>query len=236
MKRLTTSKAIGEAKPIRGASIINKTWKEFIKEVRAEKYHSLGERLNVINTANDYFKMEKSFNTLCVDVRGFIAGIPNKLQIEGAEDWGCFGSMRGAGMFQHLIKSNDSNISKALDEIPLSGQITRTHYNNFIKHFTKALKGNCVATATRLLSMKRPDTFICFNSRNKSKLCKDFEIVQSNMDYERYWDDIIEKIFDCDWWLNRAPKNDKEKIISEARAAFLDSLYYEEKKLNKLIN
>ena len=48
------------------------------------------------------------------------------------------------------------------------------------------------------------------------------------MDYERYWDDIVERIYDSDWWQNPNPENENEEKVSEARAAFLDSLYYEE--------
>ena len=76
--------------------------------------------------------------------------------------------------------------------------------------------------------MKRPDIFLCLDSKNRSALCKDFGIIQSAMGYERYWDDIVERIYDCDWWRNPKPKNDTERRISEARAAFLDSLYYQE--------
>lgn len=76
--------------------------------------------------------------------------------------------------------------------------------------------------------MKRPDTFVCFDSKNRSALCDDFGIFQSKMDYERYWDDIVERIYDSDWWQNPNPKNESEEKVNEARAAFLDSLYYEE--------
>ena len=154
--------------------------------------------------------------------------MPNKLDIDGAKDWGYFGSMKGAGIFKTKIKANDIIISKALDQIPLSGQITKKHYDNYIKYFTQIFSGNYIATATRLLCMKRPDTFVCFDSKNRSALCKDFGIIQSEMDYERYWDDIVERIYDSDWWQNPNPENENEEKVSEARAAFLDSLYYEE--------
>jgi hypothetical protein len=76
--------------------------------------------------------------------------------------------------------------------------------------------------------MKRPDIFVCLDSKNSSALCRDFGIKQSEMDHERYWNDIIERIYDSDWWRNPNPLNEKEKKVSEARAAFLDSLYYDE--------
>lgn len=215
-------------KPIHEVPMTNRSWEEFMKEIRNETSHGLDRRLRVIRIANSLFKKVAHFNELTEDERKFIAGIPNKLDIDGAEDWGFFGSMKGAGIFKNKIKENDNNISKALDQISLSGQITKKHYENYINYFTQTFSGNYIATATRLLCMKRPDTFVCFDSKNRSALCKDFGIIQSEMDYDRYWDDIVERIYDSDWWQNPNPKNETEEKVNEARAAFLDSLYYEE--------
>jgi hypothetical protein len=182
----------------------------------------------VLEISKELFFRTTRFADLTAEERKFIAGAPNKLEVKGSEDWGYFGSMKGRGDFNRNIILNDLNISKALDQIPLFGKITRQQYRNFIRFFSKTFPGNYIATATRLLCMKRPDTFVCFDSKNRSRLCKDFRIVQSNMDYDRYWDDIVERILDSDWWLNPKPINEEEEKISEARAAFLDSLYYKE--------
>lgn len=215
-------------KPIHEVPMMNRSWDEFMNEVRNDPTHGLDRRLRVIEIAQELFESVNHFYELTEDQRKFIAGIPNKLDIDGAEDWGYFGSMKGAGIFKNKIKENERNVSKALDQIPLSGQITKRHYDNFIKYFTQTFTGNYIATATRLLCMKRPDTFVCFDSKNRSALCKDFGIIQSEMNYERYWDDIVERVYDSDWWQNPNPKSDTEEKVSEARAAFLDSLYYEE--------
>lgn len=215
-------------KPVHEVPMMNRSWDDFMNEVRSETSHGLDRRLRVIEIAKNLFDRVDHFNELTEDERKFIAGIPNKLQIDGAEDWGYFGSMKGAGIFKNKIKENDRNISKALDQIPLSGHVTKKHYENYIKYFTQTFTGNYIATATRLLCMKRPDTFVCFDSKNRSALCKDFGIIQSEMDYDKYWDDIVERIYDSDWWQNPNPKNDTEESVNEARAAFLDSLYYEE--------
>ena len=215
-------------KPIHEVPMMNRSWEEFITGVKSEIFHGLDRRLRVLRIAHNLFFSVGHFNELTEDERKFIAGIPNKLELDGSEDWGYFGSMKGAGIFKNKIKENDKRISKALDQIPLSGQVTKKHYNNFVKFFEQAFSGNYIATATRLLCMKRPDTFVCFDSKNRSALCKDFGIIQSKMDYERYWDDIVERIQDSHWWQNPNPKNEMEKEVGEARAAFLDSLYYEE--------
>ena len=220
--------------PIHEVAIISKDWKEFISQVKNEKAHGVSRRLRVLEIANKFFTRVHHFNELLDEERKFIAGMPNKLSINGAEDWGYFGSMKGAGIYKGKIKANDNNISKALDQIPISGQITRKHYDSFIKYFQQAFLGtqwenaNNLATATRLLAMKRPDVFVCYDKQNRQKLSKDFGIIQSGMNYDRYWNDIIERIYDSEWWLNPAPIDDIEVKVSNARAAFLDSLYYEE--------
>lgn len=217
------------SKPIHVVPVTNMSWNEFILKVKNEPFqqvHGPNNRLKIVTKSRELFSKEAHFYLLDEDERKFIAGVPNKL--DGNLDWGLFGSMKGSGIFQRKIKENNTNISKALDHIPYQGQITKTHYDNFIKNFRKTFPGNYIGTASRLLAMKRPDTFICLDSRNKSNLCKAFGIQQSEMTYDRYWTDIIERIFDSEWWLNPDPKNEQEEQISEARAAFLDALYYEE--------
>ena len=217
-----------KSKPIYQVPVANMDWKEFIQKVRQERHHSLDSRIKVLEIAKDLFKKADSFSQLETDERKFIAGIDNNtIEIHGV-DCKYFGSMIGSGKFKNKIIENDSDISKALDEIPLSGQITKRHYDRFLDYYSKSFDGNFLGTATRLLAMKRPDIFVCLDSKNKSALCKDFEIVQSGLDYQRYWDDIILRIYDSEWWLNPDPKSETEKRVSDSRAAFLDSLYYEE--------
>jgi hypothetical protein len=216
------------SKPIYLVPVAIMDWQEFMEKVNAEKYHPLTERLEVLRIAKNLFEKVDSFSELKDEERKFIAGIPNSLNIDNDEIWGYFGSMRGAGLYKKRIIENNQNISSALDEIPISGQITKTHYQRFLYHFTKTFEGNYLATATRLLAMKRPDVFVCLDSKNRSALCKDFGVVQSKLDYDRYWNEIVERTFDSDWWINPKPKDDIEKDVSNSRAAFLDSIYYEE--------
>jgi len=223
-----TSKRKKKNKPIYLVPVANMDWKAFMYKVQNEQYHSLTSRIKVLEIAKELFAKVNSFRDLADNERKFIAGIPNSLPVDKDVDWGYFGSMKGAGIFKNRIIENDINISKALDEIPLSGQITRIHYQRFLDYYKKTFDGNYLATATRLLAMKRPDIFVCLDSKNKSSLCKDFDVVQKGLDYERYWDEIIKRIYDSNWWLNPKPENRIEKTVSDSRAAFLDSLYYVE--------
>lgn len=215
-----------KSKPIFEVPIMNKSWRDFMIGIRSEESNGLMMRLKVIEISNDLFNKVDHFKELSKDERRFIAGVSNKLAVEGSEYWAYFGSMRGNGEFQSRINENDIDISRALDQIPLFGQITKKHFDNFKKYFSRSISGNPIGTATRLLSMKRPDIFVCLDSKNRSALCKDFGITQSGMDLDRYWNDIVERIFDCEWWQNPTPKNAKEIKVSDARGAFLDSLYY----------
>jgi len=200
------------------------TWKEFVSKIRSEDAHGLDRRLKVIDIAKELFGSVEHFNILESDKRKYIAGVTTKYQ----EDWRYFGSMIGRGDFVHEITVNNQNISSALDQIPLNGQITKTHYDNFVKYFTKVFSGNYVGVASRLLAMKRPDVFYCITSKNQKRFCKDFNVSRSEINYKGYWDHIIERIYDSEWWLDPIALTKKEQKISDARAAFLDAIYYEE--------
>lgn len=213
-------------KPAFQVGVMTMDWAAFMKSVRAEQGHALEERLRVIGLATSLFRKVNAFKDLDPDERKFIAGLPNNLP-EGY-DWGYFGSMKGAGKFAKAIGSNNLHISNALDEIPLTGQITEFHYTRFMTEFLKAFTGaeNPIATATRLLAMKRPDIFVCFDSRNRELLSEHFGIKQADVTVQTYWEVIIERIMDSEWWVNPKPVNAQERKVSEARAAFLDALYY----------
>ncbi|MGC5745618.1 restriction endonuclease PLD domain-containing protein [Chryseobacterium sp. NFX27] len=217
-------------KPIHQIESQTRSWDEFIDKVSDEGTNVIKIRLRVIKIAQELFAKKAQFKDLTEDERKFIAGIPNRLgdYIKGAENWPYFGSMKGAGKFKNKIKDNNEFISQALDEIPLNGTITKTNYDRFLEYFQLALPGDYLATSTRLLAMKRPDVFICYDSKNNNALCRDFGITRNGMNHERYWNEIILRISDSDWYQKPTPKNEMERKISLARSAFLDSLYYNE--------
>lgn len=205
-------------------SVINMTWDEFIAGVRKEGSHHLNIRLNVINNAKNLFNSVVHFHELGLNERKFIAGAKSDF----AANSGYFGSMVGRGDFIHEIINNNKYISYALDQIPAYGQITRAHYDKFIFYFSNLFSNNYIGVASRLLAMKRPDVFYCLTSKNQKRFCKDFNISKSEIDYKGYWEHVIERIFDSEWWLNPTITSKQEQKICNARAAFLDAIYYEE--------
>ncbi|HFS66940.1 MAG TPA: NgoFVII family restriction endonuclease [Flavobacteriia bacterium] len=219
-------------KSILNSKILTLNWEEYFNEIQKDTFHSFDERLNLLETANHYFNTYCSFEEMNDEKRKEIAGIKKFNPDKSKEkfDWAWFGSMAGAGYFKQNINQNNKYISKALDYIPLNDKVSYQNYLDFIDNFKKAFLsgGDGVATATRLLSMKRPDVFICLDNQNKKNLCKDFGIKQS-LNYEEYWTEIIARIQDSIWWQSEKPKNEIELKAWNGRVAMLDVIFYEEK-------
>ena len=183
----------------------------------------------MLDIAQNAFKSATHFKDISLDERKFIAGIPTDLSGD-RRLWGYFGSMKGAGKYKNVIIQKPDIISDALDEIPLNGTVTKAHYNAYIETFKLAFPyfKTFLATSTRLLAMKRPDVFVCVDSKNKERLCKAFGITQSSLSNpNNYWEDVIMRIQDAEWYQNPLPKSKKERKVENYRVAFLDALYYE---------
>lgn len=219
-------------KPIVQSKVIPMDWTSYLAEVKKDKTHGFKERLALINVIRQHFKDNQHFNDMPLDVRKGIAGLPNKV----IKNWGWFGSMKGAMTFGGLINKEHEAFSLALDEMPRKGQVTKKHYESYIAEYLKAYpKGrDGLATATRLLAMKRPDVFLCVDAQNKRKLAEDVGIVRADkLDYERYWDEVVLRVMESPWWQSPEPSDPTEKAVWNARAAMLDAIFYEEKKGKK---
>lgn len=218
-----------KGKPVLEVPILRLTWADYFAKVRAEKVtlygHSMSERLKVIQVARRLFTEHPHFNEIGPDKRQHLAGLDG---IVDGVDYGFFGSMKGVGKFWTAIQKNDENLSLALDLIPLAGGITREIYLQYIERYKRAFPEgrDGVATATRLLAMRRPDTFVCLDKKNKNLLCHDFGISRT-VGYEKYWDSIVSRIMESPWWCSAPPTSEIEREVWGARAAFLDSIYYE---------
>ena len=214
------------AKPVLTTPLLRRSWDEFLKDVLGEKKHAFDERIRVLEASRHLFEQHRHFMEMSREERQGIAGFRRGDDF----DWGYFGSMGGAGVFKNRVNENDPSLSGALDAIPLNGEVTREHYTEFINAYVKAFpeeRGHGLATATRLLTMKRPDYFVCFDSANQRGLCEAFgSNLLSSHDYDRYWDSVIERILISQWWKSPRPKQAQGMKVWDGRAAFLDSLYY----------
>jgi hypothetical protein len=177
-------------------------------------------RLHVIREIRQLFAQTVHFRDLDYAGRRKIAGLVKNAN----PDFLLFGSMQAVGLFKQAIKDNNEGISLALDEIPLDGDLSRDHYQRFTDRFLKAFKRSGMALASRLLAMKRPDTFVCVNNENREGLFQSLRLSPSR-DAKAYWD-LIERVRACTWWKVPPPAAGDEREVWSARAAFLDALFY----------
>jgi hypothetical protein len=136
--------------------------------------------------------------------------------------------MKGAGRFQEAVKDNSIHLSRALALVPARGLVNRTQYDAFLGEYVLAFPNgrHGIATASRLLAMRRPDQFVCVDSKNQKALCHDFGIPSTAMNYERYWSEIVERILDAPWWNAARPSTHEESMVWDGRAAMLDAIFY----------
>lgn len=208
------------------------SWATFVTKVKDDRHHSLDGRLCILAKAAELFKEYESFGYMSSYERKAIAGTYG-LKEPQLDDlpWGWFGTMVGLGSFTTLINNKPKRLSKALDNIPLDGDITEDHYNNFVRDFVIAFKDQArtggVATASRLLAMKRPDVFVCVNDANRSGISDAFGSAPSTLSLDNYWERVITPMQSSPWWLHSRPRESLAGRIWDNRAALIDCIYYD---------
>jgi len=211
-------------KPPTGSLVRSMSWDQFLAKVKEDPHHGFKERCELLQLLRLEFIKTGDFASMSLGVRKTIAGLPNDFD----HRWGWFGSMSGAGYFHQAINDNNQHLSLALSKVPPHEPLLRTQYDDYVAEFKKAFPNgrHGVGTASRLLALKRPDQFVCFDSKNQKELCKDFGIKQTGMDYQRYWEEIIERIMDSPWWKSPRPNDQEASVVWEGRAAMLDAIFY----------
>ena len=220
------------SKPLNN-TLLPLSWEEFVSRVKSEGSHNCKRRLAVLEAARAAFHKYSDFSRMPLDLRRGIAGF-NEV---APPDWLWFGSMKGAGRFKHLVRKKPDGISSALDCIPLTGTVMSVDYEKFYQKFCQAFpliagqrKGAGIAVASRLLAMKRPDVFVCYDSKNRVQL-KSMLGLGSHLlprDFDRYWSEVVLGIQATEWWRTPQPSDPVERCIWDNRAALLDALCYQE--------
>ena len=208
------------------------SWDQYVGLVKNDKFNAYAQRIALLKEAHELFSRSKSFSELNRDERRAVAGLlmdGDRLVDDGVDNWGWFGSMRGMGDFQSIINQNNHYISDALDQIPLTGDISKEQFDEYKALFLRAFEGAArvggVPTASRLLAIKRPDVFVCIDSQNKKGLGKDLGFAPSTLDFEKYWNEIVLPISESNWWQTQRPSG-ADGWLWDGRAAMLDSIYY----------
>lgn len=216
------------AKPEVDSPVMSMDWPTFYAEIQKDKTHGFNERLEMLDKVASEFGKAEHFNDIPFQERLGIAGLRSKA-IKNSE-W--FGSMVGAGKFYELMNASEPAFSTALDAIPSDGAVTKAQYVTFIHEYLTAFPNgrDGLGTATRLLSMKRPDTFLCVDAANLKKLARDVGMKRPDkLDYERYWTEVVERLQQSPWWQSPEPKHISEAKAWHARVAMLDAIFYEAK-------
>lgn len=168
-----------------------KNWQQYVEEVRKPEIGCAEERLYLLDTVQGWLSKVDSFKCLMVEQRKAIAGTLIREDEMQGEDinqfWKLFGSMTGAGYFNHIVIENYCDIAAAIDNIPEKGEVKKEHFQQFCDSFKKAFevlrqkkkeKGEnldregTIKSASRLLAMKRPDVFFCITRQNEEKAAK----------------------------------------------------------------
>jgi len=228
--RRTVAKAKTYRAPYRAATgwsaRLDMPWHEFVAQLaRRERYSkhplfpgkgSIG-YIGVIEHVQNIFRDKKRLAAMSVEERRKVAGL------EGAFRY--FGSMSGAGYFKGCVLSTPEKLDLALDHIPTTGSVSREQFDRF-KHALPRPGMGSPGVGSRLLSMKRPDLFICINSENRRKLSEEYNIPKTELTtYDGYWK-LLEEVWRCPWFRSPRPEG-RERRIWEARVALVDAFYYD---------
>ncbi|WP_345973580.1 phospholipase D family protein [Sulfurimonas diazotrophicus] len=201
------------------------SWKNFFDKAKHALDDSLEERLKLLEHVQEYFKKYSSLSEMPDDIVRQIAGTIN--YGEHDVNWMYFGHMVSPYFKKQIIESADE-FSKALDAIPLEGEVSKEMYMKFVNFVQSNVPyGFGVKSLSRLLAMKRPDIFYCVTKNNTYPVYRDFNMDELKQhDYERYWDEVIVNIHDTPWYKSLEPSSDEERKVWKVRAAMLDIITY----------
>lgn len=207
------------------------TWPHFVRLVRKDKTHGLEPRLRVLSRARQLFAQGVPFARLSETDRKCLAGIL-KPSIRDGLDWGYFGQMSAFGSYTPILNLHANAFSKALDYIPLLGTVERKHFDAYLATIMTIPEASpsWIGMGTRLLTMKRPDRFVCIDSANRDGLCAYFGVAPTTTNLDNYWDRIIAPMMLMPWWQTEISEHAQEQEIWMGRAALLDAIYYDPNK------
>lgn len=216
------------SKPYMTSSIDVKNWGDYVAEVISQDSHNTHERVRLLSKARELFKTYKQFDQMPLNVRKCLAGFESTMNDYDGEsiDWKFFGSMQGAGTYKHAIIEK-IKIGRALDTIPLTGSISKVQFDAYCKAFDNW--SNPLACATRLLAIKRPDWFVCIDSKNRRELSLMMKVPQSRLTLQNYWEEVVMRVQNSIWYNDDSRKEEGiETDIWNYRVAMLDCLCYKE--------
>lgn len=212
-------------------------WPKFFRQLRrvdGEKHYvfrrpTAESYLGVVEYARDCFSRNGSLSNMTRLERSNVAATNTH------STYGYFGTTHSAGQFTHAILDTPALIDRALDKIPLDNthRVTKADFDAFFTNFRRFAESvpkprPGVGCASRLLAMKRPDTFVCVNGENRGRLARAFGFSDRELrTASGYWR-FAEHIWSLPWYSSPPPGNLVQLEAWKARAALVDALYYED--------
>jgi hypothetical protein len=170
----------------------------------------------VVEHCKEAFQKYMSFAAMPREEREFVAGT------RGGQS-GFLGSMKGAGYFKQFTISYPGSITGPIDLISLNGEITREETRRYLAVML-GFRGIRFGAATRLLTAKRPDQFLPINHANEQRVRQIFGYAPATAaGYVR----LQQTIWDLPWYQSRAPEQEDELRVWQARVGLMDALLYE---------
>lgn len=201
-------------------SPLDLSWSRFIERINAVPHE---DQLKLLRWVKHHWQ-QRPFSQLEKSKRKIIGGYGKK-----AEDleYRCFGPTVSRRQFMGIVSNKPAIIEYGLSFIPKTGTVHKSDYQAFLKAIITEFNQMELAAVSRLLALYRPDVFIPYNGLNKKKISLELGISSSRMNYELYWDLIIQTIQSATFNYPAKKLSKKEAELFSFRAALLDCLYYE---------
>jgi len=152
-----------------------------------------------------------------------------------------FGSTKGAKAFHQVLLDCPALVDHALNNIPLTGDISDEQYSAFVTDYKAAFaaideRAN-LAPATRLLAMRRPDQFVSLSSSTTSHYSQGLDLsLSGTSDFDGYLKWIKQAVRQTHWWRSSEPEDQDELFYWHHRAICLDLLLFADENTAKKSN
>lgn len=154
-----------------------------------------------------------------------------------------FTGFRNAKTYLATMAHSSEKIEAMLAAIPLEGEVTFQHYQNFVNQYVDIFEQQAepekaqLFPATRLLALRRPDVFVSLNSTKADALSIAFAINKlSNQDFLAYWHDVVKTYQQMPWWKLATNDSEAEQFIFVHRAILLELFWFNEENAHEQSN
>lgn len=229
VKKIQDADSTDSAQKILADLNVSIEWGKFSDIIKLNRnLNGLDERIELLDHCQDLLA-HQSLSDMNYTDRRLIAGLSD---IEATMNSGWFGSLNPSGVAKQIIKDYPEVFSRPLDEIPLTGEITKQRFDRFIQVFEKEFSKYTFArtptifTLTRFLCIKRPDFFVSINHKNFTQLAEALDF-NHKPSVEGYWD-LLQLIHQQPWYTTQLDENHPDYALWKYRVAMLDAIYYEQ--------